>query len=122
MFRFIQLYILKVRLARIVRAAELAVEKGILQGDKVYTNLYLQALKYSDEFTAKYPGFDVHTDIPAIEDLRKLTNAEVSPDTTKLLIIYGIRAVGTVVVIGLVSAAIAESYHCWIHLFHWIGV
>ena len=110
------------KLARLFKSAEHFAEQGKLNGDQVYIGLYKQADNLITEHQGKYPDFNVDEVIPAMADLKRLTEFTPEPEIGKILAISGLISIGVVAGIGFVAAAITESTHLWIHLFHLCGL
>jgi len=120
--KVIRLYLLKYKLAKLFKQAEEAAQQGIEAGDVVYNLLYGRATVFCNNFDHRYGGH-IADSIPAMEDLRKLTIESVPGFTTQQIVALG-AAAAVALLIGatFITAAMAEMYHGWQHLFHWMGM
>ncbi len=119
--QFIKIWILRYKLAQLFKRAEQAFNLGRQAGDATYADLYSQAVKLINVYRVDYPHFKTDIEVPALADLEKLT-IKPEPISIKAKAIQGIilaYAVG--IGIGSLAAAVAGTYHVWMHLFHLIG-
>lgn len=117
MLKFIRLYILRLRLARIISAAEKAVEQGKEPGDEVFINLMNDVHRILGPFEYLYPEFDGNKEIPAILDLQKLTIATppVSPEHKVGLVLAGMGVlIGSAVVLAGYAAMVHDFYRLFV--------
>jgi hypothetical protein len=106
--RFIRLYILKFKLARIFKLAEQAVEQGRESGDQFYVELLAQANILLRTYEEQYP--DYVEQIPAMNDLMKLT-VPPAPVDYRYPVIAGLGAF-------VISAAVIASWGALVHVFY----
>lgn len=115
MFKFIHLWILKIKLAGIFKLAEQHSERGIEPGNEVFVALYDRATMLIFEYQHKYSGLNQAVEFPAFEDLRKLSEKPVQPPIApKVGLAIGIF-VGSAMVLGVYAGLVHLAYHLVAH-------
>lgn len=116
--RYIRIYMLKLKLAKIFKRAEQAVETDVPSGNLLYNELYSKAKFAVTPIKQRYPDFDETKEIPALDKLEKLTHQPELPDYNRMIQLGVLATLGAIITIGFVAALVGVSYHGWTSLFH----
>ena len=120
--KYVNTWILKIKLAAIFKQAEQLISQGKVAGDQAFVDLANQGQRLLASHIQQYSTFNPKVEIPAWNDLIDLTIKPVPADIKQQAVVISAVVCGAALTIGAFSALVAASFHAFSHVFHIIGL